>query len=94
MELIVLALNRLLIIKRNRIRQKSLTLLNEKALNADFKVGLLLVQKLIKKKDVSPISSQPTISKIILSDITSNIMLNENHPKRIVNLSTFGSFLK
>mgnify|MGYP007037035758 CR=1 FL=1 len=88
------ALNRLLTIKKNKIRQKSLTLLNEKALNADFKVGLLLVQKLIRKKDVRPINSHPIIKRIILSDITSNIILNENHPRRRINLSTLGSFLK
>lgn len=37
----------------------SLNLLKEKALKADFKTPRLSVQKLISKKDVSPINSQP-----------------------------------
>lgn len=37
----------------------SLTKLNEKALKLDFSVPLLLFQKLIKKKEVKPINSQP-----------------------------------
>ena len=87
-------LKTLLIIKRKNIRQKSLNLLNEKALNADLNVGLLLVQKLIKRNDVSPINSQPTIKSIILSEITKSIILNENQASNKINLSVFGSFLK
>ena len=40
-------------------KNKSLNLLNEKALKADLKVPTLVDQKLINKKEVIPIISQP-----------------------------------
>ena len=52
------------IIKKNK--KKSLTLLKENALKADFSVAVLLVQKFIKKKDVKPINSQPKNNIIVL----------------------------
>jgi hypothetical protein len=80
------------IIKNNKNR--SLNLLNVNALNADFNVPLLKVQKLISKKEVSPISSQPKNATNALSAITNNDILNINQFKYITNLSAWGSFLK
>jgi hypothetical protein len=71
--------------------KKSLTLLNVNALNADFKVAALVVQKFIKQKEVKPINSQPKNNIIVLPDVTKKIILmtNDNINKR--NLSTRGS---
>jgi hypothetical protein len=74
--------------------KKSLTLLNVNALNADFKVAALVVQKLIKQKDVNPISSQPKNSIIVLPDATKKIILITNDNINSKNLSTKGSYLK
>jgi hypothetical protein len=71
--------------------KKSLTLLKENALNAAFKVPTLLTQKLIRKKDVKPISSQPKNSIIILPEDTKNNMLIIKEHKNKINLSTNGS---
>ena len=46
-------------IKNAIIKKQSLILLKVNALNALFNVVILFVQKLIKRKDVIPISSQP-----------------------------------
>lgn len=43
------------------IKAASLSLLNESALNALLSVVALEVQKLISKKELAPISSQPSI---------------------------------
>jgi len=61
--------------------QKSLNLLKEKALKADFNVPILVVQKLINKKEVSPINSQPKNNIIKLPEVTKNTMLKTNKHK-------------
>ena len=71
--------------------KKSLTLLNENALKAAFKVPTLLTQKLIRKKDVKPIISQPKNNIIILPDDTKKIILIIKEHKNKINLSTRGS---
>jgi len=38
------------------------------ALNADFKVAALVVQKLIKQKEVNPINSQPKNNIMVFPD--------------------------
>jgi len=63
-------------------------------LNADFKVAALVVQKLIKQKDVKPISSQPRNSIMVLPDATKKIILTTNDNINSKNLSTKGSYLK
>lgn len=77
------------IIKINK--KKSLNLLKENALNDDFNVAVLVVQKLIKKKEVNPISSQPKKSIIKLPEDTKKIILIINDNKNNKNLSTKGS---
>lgn len=74
--------------------KKSLTLLKVNALNADFNVATLVVQKLIKKKDVNPISSQPKNNMIVLPEVTKKIILITKDSKNNKNLSTKGSYLK
>jgi len=74
--------------------KKSLTLLNVKALNADFKVAALVVQKLIRQNEVKPINSQPRNNIIVLPDATRNIILITKDNKNSINLSTKGSYLK
>lgn len=74
--------------------KKSLTLLNEKALKAAFKVPIRVTQKLIKKKDVSPINSQPKKSMITFPEETKKSILNIKEHKNNKNLSTKGSYLK
>jgi len=71
--------------------KKSLTLLNVNALNADFKVAALVVQKLIKQKEVNPINSQPKNNIMVLPDVTKKIILITNDNKNKRNLSTKGS---
>lgn len=78
--------------KKNNII--SLNLLKKNALNADFKVLTLVFQKLIKKKDVNPINSQPKNSIIIFPAITRIIILITNKFKNINKRSTCGSYLK
>ena len=77
------------IIKINK--KKSLNLLKENALNDDFNVAVLVVQKLIKKKEVNPISSQPKKSIIKLPEDTKKTILIINDNKNNKNLSTKGS---
>jgi len=68
--------------------------LKVKALNADFSVAAFVVQKLIKQKDVNPISSHPKNNIIVLPDKTKNIILITNERINNKNLSTSGSYLK
>jgi len=68
--------------------------LKEKALKAAFKVPILVTQKLIKKKEVKPINSQPKNNITILPEDTSNNILNTKEHKKFKNLSTKGSYLK
>jgi len=72
----------------------SLTLLNVRALSADFSVFALAPQKLIKKNEVTPISSQPKKRTIRLPEKTNNIMLLTNNSNSVTSLSTLGSYLK
>jgi len=75
-------------------KNKSLVLLNENALNAAFKVPTLVDQKLIKKNEVKPIISQPKNSITKFPDETKKTILIINKFKKIINLSTNGSYLK
>lgn len=75
-------------------KNKSLNLLNENALKAAFKVPILVDQKLIKKKEVRPINSQPKNITIKLPEDTNNIILIINEFKNKISLSTNGSYLK
>jgi len=75
-------------------KKKSLTLLNENALKDDFNVDVLVVQKLIKKKEVKPINSHPKKSMIKLPEDTKKIILTTNDNKNNKNLSTKGSYRK
>ena len=59
--------------------KKSLTLLNVKALNADFRVATLVVQKLIKKKDVRPMSSQPKNNIMVLPEVSRILYYNTRY---------------
>ena len=72
-------------------KNKSLVLLNEYALNAAFSVPTLVDQKLIKKNDVSPISSQPRNNIIKLPDDTNSAILIINPFKNNTSRSTRGS---
>jgi hypothetical protein len=66
-------------------------LLKENALKAAFKVPTLLTQKLIRKNDVKPMSSQPKNNIIILPEETKKIILIIKEHKNNINLSTKGS---
>jgi hypothetical protein len=68
--------------------------LNEKALNADFNVLTLHDQKLIKKKEVKPIISQPKNNITKFPEQTKKTILITNEFKNNINLSTRGSYLK
>jgi hypothetical protein len=75
-------------------KETSLNLLNTKALKAAFNVDILVDQKLIKKKDVKPINSQPKNNTKKLPLVTSIIILITKQFINNINLSTFGSYLK
>lgn len=68
--------------------------MNKKALKLDFTVPLRVFQKLIRKKDDSPIDSQP--KKIVkrLLDKTKKIILNINQLINNVNKSSWASYFK
>jgi hypothetical protein len=72
----------------------SLNLLKTKALKADFNVDILVDQKLIKKKDVNPINSQPKNKTKKLPLVTKHIILITKQLIKSINLSTLGSYLK
>jgi hypothetical protein len=63
-------------------------------LKAAFNVPTLVDQKLIKKKDVNPIISQPKKSITKFPEETKKTILIINKFKKISNLSTKGSYLK
>lgn len=65
-----------------------------KALKAAFNVETLLTQKLIKKKEVKPIISQPKNKLIRLPELTKKIILIINKFNNTSNRSTNGSYLK
>jgi len=68
--------------------------LNENALKAAFKVPIRATQKLISKKEVKPISSQPKNNIIKLPEDTKINILIIKADKNKINLSTRGSYLK
>ena len=72
----------------------SLTLLKLKALKLDFNVPRRLCQKLIKKKEVKPIISQPKnkVNKLLAK--TNNIILSINQFSNSINKSSLASYLK
>ena len=79
---------------KNIKTKKSLTLLKVKALNADFNVAALVVQKLIRQNEVNPINSHPKKSIIVLPDETKKSIPITNDKINNKNLSTKGSYLK
>ena len=91
---ILISFKRKKINKIDNNREASLNLLKTKALNADFKVDILVDQKLIKKKEVKPISSQPKNNTKKLPLVTKQIILITKQFIKRVNLSTLGSYLK
>jgi hypothetical protein len=54
----------------------------------------LVVQKLIKQKEVNPINSHPRNNIIVLPEVTKKIILITNERINNKNLSTRGSYLK
>jgi len=81
------------VIKKIKIK-KSLTLLKVNALNADFNVVVFVTQKLIRKKDVKPINSQPKNNIMVLPADNRNTMLTTKDNKNNKNRSVRGSYLK
>lgn len=75
-------------------KKKSLNLLKEYALKAALRVLTLVDQKLIRKNEVNPISSQPKNIVIVLAEVTSKFILKIKDTKNKINLSTEGSYLK
>jgi len=75
-------------------KNKSLVLLKEYALNAAFNVPTRADQKLIKKKDVSPIISHPKNKLIRFPEDTKKTILIINIFKNKTKRSTKGSYLK
>lgn len=64
------------------------------ALKADFNVDIFVDQKLINKKDVIPINSQPKNKTIKLLLETNKTILATKIPKNNIKRSTKGSYLK
>jgi hypothetical protein len=75
-------------------RKTSLILLKNKALKLAFIVPRRVCQKLIKKKEESPMDSQPKNRLNKLLDKTKKIMLNINQLISRVNISSLASYLK
>lgn len=75
-------------------KKKSLSLLNEKALNEALRVAILLVQKLIKTKEVKPINSHPNKNIIKLPAKTINTIETTNNSIKSKSLVIRGSYLK
>lgn len=75
-------------------KKTSLILLKKNALKLDLTVPLLVLQKLIKKKDDRPIDSQPkkSVNKLLLN--TSIIILKINQFISKVNISSCASYFK
>jgi hypothetical protein len=75
-------------------KKTSLILLKKNALKLDLTVPLLVLQKLIKKKDDKPIDSQPknNVNKLLLK--TSIIILKINQFISRVNMSSCASYFK
>jgi hypothetical protein len=79
---------------RKESKKTSLILLKKNALKLDLTVPLLVLQKLIKKKDDKPIDSQPknSVNKLLLK--TSMIILKINQFISKVNMSSCASYFK
>jgi hypothetical protein len=69
-------------------------LLKTNALKADFNVDTLVDQKLIKKKDVKPINSQPKNKTKKFPLVTKQIILITKQLINNIRRSTLGSYLK
>ena len=81
--------------KQNPIIKKiSLTLLKVNALKLHPKVVILNLQKLINKKEVNPINSQPSRILKKLFEITKKIIENINQLISKINSSPLSSYLK
>ena len=76
------------------IKNKSLTLLNVNALKLQPRVVILYFQKLISKKDVKPINSQPSINVKKLLPLTNIIIESINQFINKINSSSLSSLLK
>jgi len=72
-------------------KKTSLILLKTYALNAAFSVPTLVTQKLIKKKEVNPISSHPKNIIIKFPELTKKTILKTNEHRNNSNRSTKGS---
>ncbi len=72
----------------------SLNLLKEKALKADFRVEDLSPQKLIKKKEVRPMSSQPKKKTTRFPELTRTSMLAIKAFISEISRLMWGSYLK
>jgi hypothetical protein len=92
--LILLSSKQFIIIKIKINNDKSLNLLNEKALNADFKTDIFVDQKLIRKNEVKPINSQPKNKTKQLPLKTKQIILIIKLFNNKIKRSKFGSYLK
>jgi hypothetical protein len=84
---------KLVIIKKEN-RKTSLILLKKNALKLDLTVPLLVLQKLIKKKEDKPIDSQPKnkVNRLLLK--TSIIILKINQFINNVNKSSCASYFR
>ena len=80
--------------QKDNIKNKSLNLLNEKALKLQLKVVDLNFQKFINKNDVNPINSQPKISVKKLLPLTKKIIEKINQFINNINSSSRSSNLK
>ena len=74
-------------------KQPSLNLLNIKALNALLSVVILLFQKFINKKEVTPIISQPSTKTNQFEAHKRVIIESTKDFKKIINKTILGSFL-
>lgn len=80
--------------QNDNIKNKSLNLLNVKALKLQLSVVILNFQKLINKNDVRPISSHPRISVKKLLPLTNKIIESINQFINSINSSSRSSYLK
>lgn len=73
---------------------KSLNLLKENALKADFNVATRVFQKFISKKEVNPINSQPKNKIKKFPEFTKISILITKELIKIIKRSIKGSYLK
>lgn len=74
--------------------KQSLILLKTKALKPAFTVPILVDQKLIKKKEVIPIISQPKYKTTMLPESTRIVILITKTSINKINRLVLGSYLK